>query len=365
MYIFDRVFQFLGILETFDSLRWIRRYHRSGEFELHTAITPYTLNLLQRGYIVWKKGDQEGSIIKYRQLTQDQEGKEKLVVKGDFLTGVLGQRIIWQRTILETTAEMAMRRMVDENCITTAADRVIPFLTLGTLKGYTPVVSYQTAYKYVLEELENLSNLSGLGYRVLFDWQTRKWIFDVYEGRNLTAGQTALPPAVFAREYENVLQQEYTDSLHNYRNVALVAGEGEGLDRKTTVVGQAQGLDRYELFVDARDVKTTTRNESGQEIKLTDQEYESQLAERGRAKLAEQTELRTFEAKVLARGNLIYRQDYDLGDVVTVVSKQWGVQVDTRITEIEEVYEPNNTDIFITFGNNIPTLMDRIKQIVR
>ena len=45
--------------------------------------------------------------------------------------------------------------------------------------------------------------------------------------------------------------------------------------------------------------------------------------------------------------------------------KKWGITIDTRITEVEEVYESNKVEINVTFGNNIPTLIDKIKMKMR
>lgn len=64
-------------------------------------------------------------------------------------------------------------------------------------------------------------------------------------------------------------------------------------------------------------------------------------------------------------GNNKYKKDYDLGDIVTVVDKNWRIRIDTRITEIEEAYEEKGFEVNVTFGNNIPTIIDKIKQTVR
>lgn len=37
--------------------------------------------------------------------------------------------------------------------------------------------------------------------------------------------------------------------------------------------------------------------------------------------------------------NFSYKKDYDLGDIVTVRKKAWGIEMDKRITEIQEIYE--------------------------
>ena len=88
------------------------------------------------------------------------------------------------------------------------------------------------------------------------------------------------------------------------------------------------------------------------------------LKSRGQSKLAENTEVKTFDSKVNVNSNLTYKTDFDLGDIVTCTSKKWGVTIDARITEIEEVYE-QGFDINVIFGNNAPTLIDKIKQVVR
>lgn len=364
LYIFNRDLEFQGIIDTFTSFRWIRRYHKAGEFELHCLLTQDSLQLLQRENIIYKKGDTEAGYIEYRELKLNESGQEELVVKGKFLTGYLGRRIIWGQEILQTTAEQAMRSLVDKHCINAIADRVIPNLILGDVKNYSENINYQTSYNNLLDELENISNISDLGYRINFDINNRKLIFEVYKGLDRTANQLINPQAIFSRDFENILEQQYVDSIHNFRNVALVGGIGEGIARKLTTIGQAIGLNRFEMFVDARDI-SDKKQEGETEIQLTEQEYLQMLVERGNTKLTEQTELKTFDSRINLQGNLKYKQDFDLGDIVTVVDKNWNIRVDTRITEIEEIYEVGKQEVNIVFGNNIPTLIDKIKQIVR
>jgi hypothetical protein len=362
LYIFDRELNFIGILDRFTSLRWVRRYHKVGEFELQCALTEESINLLKREYIVFKKDDEEAGFIEYRNLKQNSDGSETLVIKGEFLTGYFGRRIIWGIENINSTVEDAMRTLVLKNCISaTDNNRNIVNLLLGSLKGYTQALNYQVSYKDLLEELESLSNLSNLGYRIKFSVQDRKLIFDIYAGLDRTVNQVANPPAVFSKEFENILEQQYVDSLNNYRNVALVAGEGEDANRKMVSVGERSGLDRFEIFIDARDVssKQTINNV---ETTLTNDQYNALLKERGNIKLQYYKEIQTFDSKVNVRSNLTYKVDFDLGDIVTCTSKKWGITLDARITEIEEIYESNGFSINIIFGNSIPTLIDKIKQ---
>jgi len=365
LYIFDRNLNFQGILESFFSLQWVRRYSKCGEFELHCSLTPETIELLKRENIIWKKGNLEAGYIEYRNLKQDVEGKEVLVIKGKFLTGYLNRRIIWSIENLNTTAEMAIRQLINNHAINPAnTDRKIDMLTLGGLKGYTNNIDKQVSYKNLLEEIENIANTNELGIRTLIDIQNKEMIFDIYEGLNRTAGQSVNAPVIFSKEFENILEQEYTDSLNNYRNVVLVAGEGEGSARELVTVGQGIGLDRFEMFVDARDLQSTIYEDGG-ETNIPSEQYREMLKNRGMSKLSEYKEIQTFDSKINLRSNLTYKHDFDLGDIVTCTSKKWGITIDTRITEVEEVYEESGKQINVVFGNNIPTLIDVIKREVR
>ncbi|MCT4543482.1 MAG: siphovirus ReqiPepy6 Gp37-like family protein [Vallitalea sp.] len=363
LYICNRDLEFVGLLEGYSSLRWTRKYNKTGEFELHIALTTEALNLLKREHIIYKKDDTEAGFIEYRNIKTDTEGKEMLVVSGKFLTGYLNRRIIWGQEVLQDmTAENAMRTLIDKNCINpTDEDRVINNLILGDLKNYTQTLNYQTSYTNLLDEIENILNTSNLGYMINLDISNKKLILDIYEGLDRTANQSTNPMCIFSQEFENILEQEYTDSLNNYRNVTLVSGAGEGSDRKFTTVGSASGLDRFELFTDARDL-SNKKTVDNKEVDISDDEYLEMLKNRGKSKLSETKEIQTFDSKINLNSNLKYKVDFDLGDIVTCISKKWGVTISPRITEIEEIYEEKGLSINVTFGNNMPTLIDKIRQ---
>ena len=362
IYIFDRDLNFKGIIDKFISLRYVRRYYKSGEFELQCSLTFEALILLKRENIIYIKGDVEAAYIEYINLKQNSEGKEIIIVKGKFLTGYLNRRIIWGTEIINDTAEKAMRQLVEHNCInTTDINRKINNLILGSLKNYFAAVNYQVSYKNLGDEIESLSNISDLGHRVNFDIGNRKLIFDVYEGLDRSINQNVNSRAIFSKEFENVLEQEFTDSLNNYRNIALVGGIGEGINRKLAVVGSAAGLDRFEIFADQKNLSNVDEENNT----ISDAEYMNLLIEKGNEVLAGAKEILTFDSTINNNPNLKYKKDFDLGDIVTCVSKKWNLVINTRITEIEEVYEEKGQNINITFGNNVPTLIDKLKQELR
>ncbi|NFG97930.1 hypothetical protein FDC49_01970 [Clostridium sporogenes] len=383
LYIFNSDLELIGILDTFTSLRWIRRYFKSGEFELHCALNFNTLELLKRDNVVYKKNDVEAGYIETRQLKIGEDGQEYLEVKGKFLTNYLDRRISWDRVSFSSKTEELMRKLVLENAISpTNINRKIPNLILGDLKGFKENIKYANSFGNIIEQLENISNTNNLGYRNILDIKNRKILFDIYKGVDRTINNGTIAPCIFSRDFENILEQEYMDSLNNYRNTTLIAGAGEGSARKITSIEEGVGLDRYELYVDARDItdkeekkktvldydeegNVTGEHEETEEVEIPWERYKPLLLQRGKEKLSECEEIKTFDSKINTNGNNVYKKDFDLGDIVTIVDKKWGIRIDTRITEIEEVYEEKGLEVNVVFGNNIPTIIDKIKQKVR
>ncbi|GAA0774618.1 siphovirus ReqiPepy6 Gp37-like family protein [Clostridium subterminale] len=362
LYVFNPNIERMHIVDVFTSLIWTRKYHKPGEFELHVPLTTDNINYLTRGNIIYKKGDNEAGYIETRQIALDEKGNETLLVKGKFITNYLNIRINWSRVAFIGLTEVLMRKLVNDNAVNpTDIKRKIPLLSLGTLKNYTESINYQNSYGNLITELENLSNTSELGYRVNFDQANKNLKFEVYKGVNRSVNQSLIAPCVFSREFENILSQTYFESDNGYKNTALVAGEGEGDLRVLCPVNNTnEGLNRKELFVDARDLQKTVDG-----VTYTEQQYNTMLLQRGLEKLAEYSETKTFDSVINTKGNNVYKKDYDLGDIVTIQDKKWGLRVDTRITEIQEVYEGGKVEINPTFGTNIPTITDKIKRMVK
>lgn len=373
LYIFDKSLNFIGVLDAFTSLQWNRRYLKCGDFELQCDLTMNNLNLLAKGNIIWKQEDTEAGYINYRNLKQDTDGKETLDIKGNLLTGYLNQRIVWNVISSNDTVENIMRVLVNQNCINPAdSKRIIPNLILGDLKNLAFSTNYvQDKYNNLRDEIEALSTLSNLGHRINFDAVNKKLIFEVYAGIDRSVNQSVVSPCIFSKEFENVLEQEFTDSDDNLKNVELVngtysptsSGDSEATPiNQSVTIGNAAGLERYEIFLDGGDTSASGKDENGNDITITEQDALNVLTDKGNTDIVQYQEVKTFDSKINVNSNLVYKQDFDLGDIVTCTSKKWGITLDTRITEIQEVYEEQGLQVNITFGNNVPTLIDKIKQ---
>ena len=372
LYVYSSEMELQGIVEKIASLIWTRRYWSCGEFKLLVPFTEEHSRMLVKNNIIMKRGDDEAAQIRYVSITKNSQGLEEIEVQGKFLIAWIGKRIIKKQIITNDTTQNILYRIVREN-VTNPADtaRKIPDVSIATDDEDTEsgVIDY-TSEQYTNAQLaaETAAKAAKLGIRMRTDARTGAHVFSVYEGRDLTAGNTAgNAPCIFSQEFDNIVEQEYTNSVENLKTTAFVGGEEkEGVARKVAEVGgSAAGLAREEVFINATDIVQEYEDDDGEQVSLTDTEYLALLSARGAEELEQYAETLSFGSKVNTFANLIYRTDYDLGDRVTCVNKRWGIRIDVRITEIAETYQNNVEEIDITFGESLPALLTQIRQITK
>lgn len=330
--IYDTSLTPVGLVDNYTSLIWHKSYSKTGDFEIYIYADLETANLLVKDYYVMREDDDRVGIIKDITINEDIEEGEYLTVKGKFVESLLGYRIIWNQTQLNGTTENAARNLVNDNVVNPLnANRKIDIIKLGKLNGLTARVDAQASYENVEEYVSEMCLAADYGYKMVLDKDDNKFAFSVYEGVDRSYNQMANPHVVFSDENDNLLSSEYAENYSTFKNTAKVMGEGEGTARKSFVNNDTNtGLDRKELYVDARDISSNDG-----EIGTT--AYQNMLAERGVQKLAEHSLTQAFTGEVDFE-SYEYKKDWDLGDRVTIENKRWGIHINPRITDIIESY---------------------------
>ena len=367
LYVLNTNFEVLGIIDNYECLVWQRNYYKPGTFSMQIIPTLEQFKLLENGNILLKNDNtKEAMYIDHRELEENEEGVEVLLIQGYSLAQWLDRRITLYKEIEKSNAETVMKNYVNRHCINPSeANRKINNLALGNNNKLGEEINYSSHYKPLLQELENIAKVNDLGYKIDLDLVNKQYIFEVYKGLDRTINQNINPMIIFSTEFENISNQKYIDSDNNYRNMVLVAGVGEDTARKTIVLGTENiGLDRYELFVDARDI-SDTKQVNNNEVAIDLSEYNKLLEVRGIERLGECTKIKTFDCIISENNNLIYKNDYDLGDKVSIINKKWGLTLNERIVSITESYTLSGLSIDIEIGNNIPTLIDKLKMKMR
>lgn len=342
-YLLNKSLEIVDLIDTYKSVIWTTRFYESGDFELYIPASSKLINVLKRDYLIVRADDStQAMIIQDINIDTDIEQGNYITVTGKSLKHILDRRIIWQQTTLNGNVETCLRQLVTDNAINpSVADRKIDNLILGAKIGLTDVMSAQFTGDNLEETIQSICKSYKIGYDVLLDIENKLFIFIIFKGLDRSYNQSDNPFVVFSNEYENLLKTSYKSSSSNFKNVALVAGEGEGAARKTAVAGSGKGLDRYEIYVDARDVSTN-------EGEISDSEYNELLIERANEKLSEHSNIESIEGDVEANYTYKVNEDYFLGDIVEVIN-EYGVEMTPQITEIIESEDDSGKSVIPTF----------------
>lgn len=400
VYVLNGDLEEIDVIDSFKSLIWAKRYNTDGDCELYVEANEKNLNSLRKGNYLTRTDDDMICRIKKVELDTDVENGNYIIVTASDVKDVLGQRIIWGQTNVNGNVEDYIRNIVTNNLINpTIPSRQIPNFLLGDKAGFKEVTTEQISYKNIKEKVQELCKKYNWGYKVILE--IKKLYFSLYKGTDRSE------TVIFSSEFENLKATKYVEDSTNLANVALVGGEGEGSERSKDVSGEAEGVNRYEIFVDAKDVSRTIASKdllelypnayvegstykinsidilivddkqlnelqtnytngkivskdgtnyyqvsnvviadksNDDNVILRDLIYSVYLLSKGYEKLAEYGTSKSFEGTVEPETTFKYKEDYFLGDEVTV-ENEYGISTKARIVEVVEVFDENGHSV--------------------
>lgn len=341
--ILDTNFNIVGIVDDYQSMIWTERYAEAGDFELYGAIGSTISKYCQLGYFVTIPESNRAMIIESIEVSQELNESDKILVSGRSLEALLLRRIVWDQTILsgETYGKVqnAVKKLLTDNAIEPEdTNRAIPNLIfLDSAEEDITSLEFDSAQftgNTLYDAVKQFADAFDIGFKIeLFGTNL---VFSLFAGKNRSFEQSTYNYVVYSSEYDNLLSSDFKQNITNFSNVALVAGEGEGSERRKIKYyydfSEPSGMNRYELFVDARDISSTVDDGQGGSTQLTDQEYEYELANRGASKLAEVAEDYSFDAQIDTINSYQYGTDYFIGDILQLIDDM-GNSGQFRITE--------------------------------
>lgn len=326
------------VLDSFKSLIWTKRYYTYGDFELYVPASSDLTNALNGCPYIMRDDDESVMVIENVQISTDVENGDYYTITGRSLESVLTRRIVWAQTNLSTNdPAQAIYQLIAENVTEPEIEEriVLNFAVDDTFVG-SGTLKMQITGAELASVITDICKTFGLGWKVTRG-DSCEMVFALY--------QRGEAEVTFSPEFDNLISSQYYQRTEGFKNVAVVAGEGEGTDRRRNVVNansSATGLDRREVYVDARDI-------SSNDGEIGDDEYMALLATRGEQKLLdEHSATHGFEGEVEPESTYVYKRDYDLGNIVTV-SNGYGITAKPRIIEIIESWDDTGYKVIPTF----------------
>ena len=318
--IYDINLNRIGVLVTWVSMVWEESYNSDGSFQIEVQQTAEAANLLK---VDRYAGIRESNTLMIIKAVQIKNGK--IIASGYPAISVLSERVSTE-VVSNQNAEEALRKLIS------SVDHW-PRLELGNVAGITDKFTSEKSDASLLEYCQVIAQSVDMGIRLRHDKKEKKLLFECYK-----------PPlnenAKYSTSYGNMGNIKYSVSTANLKNVAVVAGAGEGSSRVTVVAGRTDltGSDRREMYVDAR----SEQPEEGE----SDESYRARLVRYGEEKLVGQSKIENFSFT-------LDDNKLSLGDIITCNVAEIGVKLKVRVTGILITSQNNGTKVEVSVGNPI------------
>lgn len=345
----DNGYKSVEVLDTFKSFSLERNYSKEDTFTLILSVNENNLKTYT--------ADNDTFLLinnKYWLFVdsiKSDDGK-KLSIEGKSLLGLVKYRI--NQKIYDTQATMVSKiifDLINNNAIGTDAKRKISvFNSIINQDTKSSKIAYQNSYGNVLEEISSLLDEYELGIKeFIASKKEPKVNLVIYSGIDKSKN------IEFSTSMENIMNEQYEMNNYSESSVAYVFGEGEGTSRENVVINDnLTDFARKEVYVDARDLQQTTDDKT-----LTDAQYKEALTTRGKQKLNEDEKILVLKGDINSHSVLfILEKDYQIGDIVKVISTIYHLSYTTRLLGITETWDEKGYHITPQLGKESKTILD-------
>lgn len=350
------IMRYKGMFDRYTSLRWQNCYSESGEFELHMPYTPDNLAMFDTFDIVKiSRGVKEPyGIVVFVETVTDDRGFTNITVRGRMLSWVLYSRFVMSNNGAEdpvdayhfsqTGTPYAIMSSIIAKCtngnVWNEDNRL--FLGAGVVRENETTGTYDSEEyvtscdKTVYDAIQELAKEHDIGFYVTIT-EENQMRFAVYD-----YNQTDV---MFDLAGGNVSAMRVTKSIDNLITDVSV-GSGTGTLEATSNAKDIYRIDRY--------VYTDEIGWTGNILDTIDKKRQF-----AKTKVALNKPVYVIDATVMP-GNLVYLEDYAIGDVVRVYSAIHRQLIELPITGATEIWE-DFYQIQVQFGEQMQTSYSKLK----
>lgn len=340
----DAGFQPVAYLPYFN-LQWTREYYQPGQFSVQIAAADFQPSMAY----LYTPDRPETGIIQKVALTETVKGRF-LQLSGYFLEANLNDKVVWP-TYYATgsipSAVVAMLRQYKDD---------IPLLTVADAPAVqTDETSWQETGGQLADVAYTRLRTVQHSLRCRYDYQANTITAEIWQGLDRTQEQAANPFVTFSDGFGNLAQVDASMDRSNYKNYAVVVGQDQAENRKVAYADLSGGGYKRVLYVDAR-------SERWDSEKQTESEYLASLQQKGLDALLDYAVIHNADIQAAA-GGFVYREDWDLGDLVDVIVAEIGMAMQARIVTVREVFKQNNHTVEIELGDKKLTQLQKARMI--
>ena len=350
----NNTFVLKAIIDDYMECSFERNLYQAGNFTISINYNIPNAQLFQRGLFV-QFGDDSydfGEIISISDaISSDGKGSQIRTITGYDSRYILKRRVIKNMNsnglwVMTGKGEIVLRNLINDQCGAGESEtkRQLPIINSipdpANAIGKEYSVSEQFSNLY--EVCKTIATQSEIGWRLKFDNSSLTLTLECYEGEN--RAQTVQ----FSTSFDSLANGQFTDSSDSYTNAIYVGGKGQNDDRDIYEGedGTPSGLDRFESW-------------DNQSNMTTEDEYEAEAL----AMLTQYGQTITVNGNGLAKCPYIYKEEYDVGDIITLAFS--GKSAIVQILSVTEHWAFGQYSISFSFGKPQNNIQDQLQLILR
>lgn len=319
--------------------------------------------------------------------SDDSEYDKTIEVSGKLAIVIFNERIV-ENTFKENApsyvyvADMIKANMIESKTSNRNVNINITYDDAVRLSHICTTALRQTTGGYVWETMKELFDTDSIGcffYPNVIpvninstDSNIESFEFTISAGVDRRRGNDDGNVAVvFSQSISNISRTDYKRDTEDYKNIAYIAGEGSGNERKWYMYGinedvetkLSTGWGRRELWIDARDIQS--QNDDGSQ--MSEEEYQKLLKQRAMDRAKSNTVTVEYEATLIQDRQYRYGVDYKLGDWVTVLDNDLGVSIDAQVISVTTSITNDRIvyDVTLSYGKTYADNVSQLKQLTK
>lgn len=227
--ILDKNFIDRVLLDQYESLLWVDRYSKCGDFELYTPPTDELLEYSVIGNYIYSKESEHLMIIEHQELNSSFEEGARMIIKGRSIESILDRRILWYKTQFRKNLEDGIRQILDYSIIN-------PTDTSRKIDNFVFEYSHDPRINNIVVNLEfdigtdlltviqEICKAAGMGFKITLN-DSNQFVFQLYMGINRSYNQFTNPWVVFSPRFNNLITNEFVNDNTNFKNAVRIVGD--------------------------------------------------------------------------------------------------------------------------------------------
>lgn len=340
-----------AIIDDYREVSFERNLYSAGTFTITINYNIPNALLFERGMFIQFGSDPYdfGEILSIRDsIGQDGKGSQIRTIIGYDARYILKRRIIknlnangmWKMT---AKGELCLRNLIADQCgVNAETKRQLPIINAIPQESDAIGKEYSVSEQFtnLYEVCKTIATQSEIGWRVRFE--NGELTLECYEGTDRSS------TVQFSTDFDSLREGEFSDSSESYSNAIYIGGKGQNDERDIYEGedGTPNGLDRFEAWDDQSQMTTTD-------------EYTAEAL----SMLTQYGQTVNVSGTGLAKCPYIYKEQYDVGDVITIAFS--GKKASVQILSVTERWGWNQYDINFSFGKPQNNLAEQIQLMLR